>query len=84
MQVLLLATVTLPEYRVDLPPLMAWAQLLSNTHDSIGHCGFDKLLSALRGSYWWPGMHTDIADCIWHCSVCQWDKLPVLPKEEPR
>ena len=29
-------------------------------------------------------MHVDVADCIQHCSVCQWDKLPTPPKEEPR
>ena len=27
-------------------------------------------------------MQTDIADCIWHCLVCQQDKPPALPKEE--
>ena len=29
-------------------------------------------------------MHADVADCIWHCSVCQRDKPPTLPKEELR
>ena len=27
-------------------------------------------------------MHSDVADCILHCSVCQWEKLLVSPKEE--
>ena len=48
----------------------------------LGIAGWDKLLSALRGSYWWPGMHADVADCIRHCAVCQWDKPPIPPKEE--
>ena len=26
----------------------------------------------------------DVADCIRHCAVCQWDKPPVPPKEELR
>ena len=26
-------------------------------------------------------MHADVADCIWHCSVCQWDKPPTHPKK---
>ena len=82
LQVLLLAMATLPERWVDVPPLVARAQLLVDTHDSLGHCRQDKLLSSLHGSYWWPGMHTDLADCIQHCSVCQWDKPPILPKEE--
>ena len=73
---------TLPEHWVDVPPLVARAQLLVDTHDSLGHCRWEKLLSALRGSYWWPGMHTEVADCIWHCLVCQQDKPPMPPKEE--
>ena len=63
---------------------MACAQLLADMHDSLGHCRQDKLLSALCGSYCRPGMHAEVADYIWHCSVCQWDKPPVLPKEELR
>ena len=39
-------------------------------------------MSTLHGSYWWPGMHADVADCVQHCSVCQWDKPPMPPKEE--
>ena len=39
--------------------LVARAQLLVDTHDSLGHYGWDKLLSTLCGSYWWPGMHVD-------------------------
>ena len=27
-------------------------------------------------------MHADVADCIRHCAICQWDKPPVPPKEE--
>ena len=61
---------------------MDHAHLLVDTHDSLGHYRRDKLLSTLRGSYWWPGMHTDVADCIQHCLVCQRDKLHALPKQE--
>ena len=82
LQVLILAMATSPEHWVDIPLLVAHAQLLADTHDSLGHCRQDKLLSALQGSYWWPGMHADIADCIWHCSVCQEDKPPAPPKGE--
>ena len=84
LQVLLPAMATSPECWVDVPLLMAHAQLLADTHDSLGHCGQDKLLSTLRGSCWWTGMHADVANCIWHYSVYQWDKLPALPKEELR
>ena len=74
--------VTLPELWVDVPLLVAHAQLLADTHNSLEHCGWDKLLSALHYSYWWPGIHVDITDCMWHCLVCQLDKLPTPPKEE--
>ena len=82
LQVFLLAMATSPERWVDVPLLVAHAQLLADTHNSVRHYGQHKLLSALHRSYWWPGMHVDIADCIWYCSVCQWDKPPMLPKEE--
>ena len=49
------------------------------THDSLGHCGWDKLLSALHV---WLAMHADVANCVWHCLVCQWEKPPAPPKEE--
>ena len=68
-QVLFLATATSPKHWVDVPPLMAGAQPLADTYDSLGNCRQDKLLSALWGSYWWPYMHVDVADCIQHCSV---------------
>ena len=64
------------------PPLVAQAQLLVDMHDSLGHYRQAKLLSILCRSYWWPGIYTDIADCIQNFLVCQWDKLPELPKEE--
>ena len=82
LQFLLLATVTSPQHWVDVPLLGACEQLLADTHSSLGHCGWDKLLSALCKSYWWPGMHVDIANWIPHCLVCKWDKPPMLPKEE--
>ena len=29
-------------------------------------------------------MHMDVANCVQHCAICQWDKPPTLPKEELR
>ena len=51
LQVLLPAMATLPDNLVGIPPLMVRALLLANTHDSLGHCSWDKLLRTLRGSY---------------------------------
>ena len=82
LQVSLLAMATSPEHWVDVPLLMASVQLLVDVHDSLRHCGWDKLLSALRGSYYWPGMYADVVDCVRHCLVCQQDKPSMPPKEE--
>ena len=50
LQVLVLAMATSPEHWVDVTPLVAHEQLLADIHDTLGHCGWDKLLSTLRGS----------------------------------
>ena len=39
LQVPITAMLTLPECWVDVPSLVAWAQLLVDIHDSLGHCG---------------------------------------------
>ena len=52
LQVLILAMATLPECWMDIPLLVAHAQLLVDIHDSLGHCRWDKLLSALCYPYW--------------------------------
>ena len=55
---------SLPEYWVDVLPLVAWVQLLVDTHNSLGHYEWNKLLSALHRSYWCPDIYVDIAYCI--------------------
>ena len=82
LQVLPLAMVTLPKYLVNVPPFMAWGQLLVDRHNSLGYCRWDKLLSALFRSYWSPGMYIEVTNCIQHCLACQWDKPLALPQEE--
>ena len=47
---------------VDVPPLVTREQLLVDTHDSLGHCGRDKLLAAIRQFFWWPAIHADVVD----------------------
>ena len=51
LQVLLPAMASLPKCWVDVPLLVAHAQLLSDMHNSLGHYGWDKLLSTLCGSF---------------------------------
>ena len=50
LQVFLLPTATLPRQWVDIPLLVAQAQLLADMHNPLAHCGWGKLLSALVGS----------------------------------
>ncbi|KAF7771080.1 hypothetical protein Agabi119p4_7054 [Agaricus bisporus var. burnettii] len=41
-------------------------------HDSLGHFGLDKSYEALRGSFYWPGMHTDLEKLyVPKCAQCQ-------------
>ena len=56
LQVKLPETDTDPSRWVNVPPLLTRKQILADTHDSLGHCGRDKLTSAVRSFYWWPGL----------------------------
>jgi hypothetical protein len=41
-------------------------------HDSLGHFGLDKSYEALRGSFYWPGMYTDLERIyVPRCDLCQ-------------
>jgi hypothetical protein len=41
-------------------------------HDSLGHFGLDKSYDALRGSFYWPGMHSDLEKLyVPRCAQCQ-------------
>ena len=82
LQVKLPKTATEPERWVDVPPLITRPRLMMDTHDSLGHCGRDKLLATLKTYFWWPGMHSDVAECLRRCPVCQKDRPP-RPRQEP-
>ncbi len=43
LQVHIPKTATEPDRWVDVPPLVTRPRLLMDTHDSLGHCGRDKL-----------------------------------------
>ena len=72
---------TKEERWVDVPPLITRNRLMMDTHDSLGHCGRDKLFAALQLYFWWPKMYSDVIDCIRHCAVCQKDRPPKTPPE---
>jgi Integrase zinc binding domain len=81
LQVRLSATQTEEERWVDVPPLITRNRLMMDTHDSLGHCGRDKLFAALQFYFWWPRMYSDVIDCIRQCAVCQKDRPPKTPPE---
>ena len=58
-------------------PLQYRQTVLEYYHDSVAggsHQGFDRTYNAIRSSYYWPGMYTDIYDYIKGCPVCQTSK----------
>ena len=74
----------LPARWVTVPPKLARPQLLADLHDSLMHCGRDKLWEVARHHYWWSGMHQDAAECVARCTVCQNAKPHPPPKEVPK
>ena len=53
-----------------------------DAHVSLGHCGWDKLISSVQKTWWWPGLGQDAMDCVRRCITCQWDPPPKPPEEE--
>jgi hypothetical protein len=47
MQIQIPATKTEDERWVEVPPLITRSRLLMDAHDSLGHCGRDKLFAAI-------------------------------------
>ena len=66
---LLPPTGIIPKQWAEIPQLVARVKLLAGIHDFLAHCGQEKQLSTLCGSYWYPRMHEDIANCIGCCFV---------------
>ena len=59
-----------PERWVSVAPIRNRSEIMMDTHMSLGHCGRDKLYSAVREHWWWPGMSQDAADCCRRCVTC--------------
>ena len=53
-----------------------------DAHVLLGHCGWDKLISSVQKTWWWPGLGQDAMDCIRKCITCQQDSHPKPPEEE--
>jgi hypothetical protein len=53
-------------------------------HDSLGHFGPGKSYEALRGSYYWPGMRTELQELyVPSCPDCQRNKSPTTKPTGP-
>jgi hypothetical protein len=50
--------------------------LLKEKHSGglVGYFGHDKTFSKLNGSYFWPGIRTDIKKFVDRCRICQHTK----------
>jgi hypothetical protein len=50
--------------------------LLKEKHSGglVGNFGHDKMFSRLNGSYFWPGMRTDVNKFVDRCRICQHTK----------
>jgi Integrase zinc binding domain/Integrase core domain len=69
---------------LNVPPVVMRVGLVRDIHTGLGHCGRDKLLSAVQDSMWWPGVRETITEVLLTCDPCQKDKLPKPLKEPPR
>lgn len=56
-------------------------QVLRMNHDDIGHFGFEKTLSRLQGTFWFPKMRRFTKKYVASCLECAHHKAPGGPKE---
>ncbi|KAJ9519907.1 hypothetical protein QJQ45_014633, partial [Haematococcus lacustris] len=52
------------------PPPAARDELITAVHGSNGHFGVRRTTAMLLYSYWWPGVHSDVARVLKSCHVC--------------
>ena len=63
-----------PEHRLS---------LLHNYHESLQHCGQQKLFLSLKRKYHWVSMWADVAEWVKTCTVCQTIKTVPMQKKPP-
>ena len=52
------------------PPPEARAELVHNIHRQLGHFGVKRTYSLLEPTFWWAGMHEQVAKLVASCQVC--------------
>ena len=70
------------QLQLVLPPTHC-TKAIKGCHDQVGHLGQHRVLELLRGQFYWPGMHTDVASYLNSCPTClrrksQPDQAPLL------
>ena len=60
-------------------PLAKREEVLISCHDQAGHFGLQHTLSALRKTFYWPGLYTDTENFVASCNKCQKAK-PARPR----
>ena len=60
-------------------------QVLDQLH--LGHQGITKCRQWAEQSIWWPGLSTQLAECVRGCTTCAWNQTqgaePLLPNQLP-
>ena len=49
-------------------------ELISSTHNLVGHLGYKKTYDRLAEMFFWPNMTTDIREYVKTCDSCQHNK----------
>ena len=58
-------------------------QVLTKTHEDLGHLGRDKTLSVAQERFFWVGLSRSVEDKIKQCRRCICAKSPHLPERAP-
>ena len=59
------------ENRLAYVPFIFRADLISNTHRSLGHLGYQAIYEHMRKRYWFPEMESFIKNTVKTCIACQ-------------
>ena len=44
--------------------------VITHYHETLGHLGFRKTLTAIRTQAWWPSIHADVSAFCKSCATC--------------
>ena len=64
-----------------MPNIVDRVEIVRDTHEVMGHVGREKLLDALRTTYFWPKMRATVTQVLKGCPACQQEHIPPIPRE---